>query len=107
MNLLTIKKGDAFLIRCALKKPGNLFGWKVACWVKSGGRVIARLSPTVFDPVAGRFDFPVTANQSATWPTGMLDVDVRYTNVDNSAATKTFRIHCMAPVTEFEEEVTP
>ena len=101
---IEIKRGGDFELSCALLNSGMavpITGWQVDCWLRGpDGRLVHRLSVDLVDPDAGRYRLTATPLQTAAWPVGVLDADIRY--LDGSGRvmhTATFTVRVLAAIT--------
>jgi len=76
---MNIKRGDSFLVALVVKVDGvpqDLTDWQVRASIGTPSRVIADLDVEFTDRAAGEFTLSA---ETATWPTGVLSFDIRYT----------------------------
>lgn len=55
---------------------------------------------TIDDGPAGEYTLTAPATQTAAWPIGLLDVDVKYSDGTAVAYSETFHLSCQDHVTE-------
>lgn len=76
---MNIKRGDSFQVALVVKVggvPQDLTEWQVRSSIGTPSRIIAELAVEFTDRAAGEFTLSA---DTATWPTGSLFFDVRYT----------------------------
>lgn len=90
-NICTIKPGDTLLLECTVTEddgttPLNLTGWTIASQVRTKrGLLLADLTVDLHTPASGQFSLRTDA--TATWPTGMAEMDISYSDSGGRAIT--------------------
>jgi hypothetical protein len=102
--IINIKRGDTLTLQCELRTDGTplpIGGWQIDCWLRDrAGRKIAALTVTPADITQGRYQLDATSAETAAWPTGSLDGDIRYRDATGRVMhTHTFRVHVGRSIT--------
>ncbi|MDT9673831.1 hypothetical protein F6R97_04070 [Pseudomonas sp. JV414] len=98
---MNIKRGDSFQVALVVKVSGvpqNLTDWQVRASIGTSSRFIAELAVEFTDRVAGEFTLSA---ETATWPTGALSFDIRYTtDAEQILTTDPVRVFVAKGITE-------
>lgn len=101
VTIFELKRGTTLALACrAMQTPRkalDLSGWTVAASVRAGNVFVHHFLPVV-DARAGEFELRASAAETALWPTGLLTVDIKYTENHSGhvAASETFSL-CVFP----------
>ena len=103
-DICTIKPGDTLLLQCTVTEddgttPLNLTGWTIASQVRTKrGVLLATLTVDLHTPASGEFSLRTDA--TTTWPTGMAEMDISYTDSGGRVmSTETLILHVEHDVT--------
>lgn len=89
------KRGDSFRLR--FKKDGGLEGVIVEAVLRNSVQTIA-LQPAILDPAEGIFELTL-AGDTASWPTGRLACDIKYTREGQVVRSETFFVQILEAMT--------
>lgn len=81
----------AATVRGADGLPLDITGWQVDMHVRDGARLVHAFAIAIDDGAAGRWSTQASAAQTAAWPPGRLQSDVRYRDAaGNVVFSRTF-----------------
>lgn len=101
---IAFKRGGDFLLNCALVHNGlavPITGWQVDCWLRGkDGKLVQRLVFDLVNADAGQYRLTAPSTQTALWPVGELDGDIRYLDASGRVMhTATFTVQVLATIT--------
>jgi hypothetical protein len=104
--MIRLKRGDTFSLTATILGDGapivgGIASWGIKSQVRtSGGALIDELITTITSPTACTYTLKESAaGVTATWPVGLLEMDIQYTVNGEVISTETIQIKLKKDVT--------